>query len=101
MATQYKLTGHYDQPRVDPDEWVAQGRPVGAYPTRTYRPGDVIEFRNDEERDRLVSLGVVEEVEQESSREDQQRQVDERRKEQESEQRQASKAAGGKSKQQS
>lgn len=90
MATNYRLTGTYDQPLVDPFEWVSQGRQAGTYPTRTYRPGDPIEFRNDEERDRLLSLGVVEEAPEGTSGEDQQREIEERRKAAEAEQRDAS-----------
>lgn len=90
---QYRLTGIYDQPLVDPFEWIAQGRPVGAYPTRTYRPGDTIKFRDNEERDRLLSLGVVEEAPEGTSSEDQQREIEERRKAAEEEQRDASKGS--------
>lgn len=98
MATVYRMTGIYDQPLVDPDEWVAAGRPVGTFPTRTFRPGDVIEPRNSEERDRLLELGVVEKVEESSTAADHERQIEERRKAQEAEQREASEAqAGGES----
>lgn len=92
---QYRLTGIYDQPLVDPFEWIAQGRPVGAYPTRTYRPGDTIDFRDDEERDRLLSLGVVEEAPEQQSAEDQQRQIEERREAAQQEQRDASDGLSG------
>lgn len=90
MATSYRMTGIYDQPLVDPDEWIAQGRPVGAFPTRTLRPGDPIKFRDDAERDRLMELGVVEEVEGQDTPVDHEKQIEERRKEQEKEQREAS-----------
>lgn len=84
----YRLTAaSYDQPQVDPDEWVAQGRPAGAYPVKTYRAGDVIEPRTDGERDRLLSLGVLEEVEEDAqSSEDAEREIEVRRQELDQEQ---------------
>lgn len=86
MATQYRFTGaSYDQPRVDPDEWVALGRPAGAYPTKTVTTGEVIEFRNAEEKERLLGLGVVEEVPAGQSSEEQAAQIEQRRRALESE----------------
>lgn len=90
MAASYRLTGNYDQPQVDPDKWLADGRPAGSYPTKTLRPGDPIEFRNAEEKKRLLELGVVEEVEESAqSAEDAEREIEARRKELESQAEQA------------
>ncbi len=65
MAKVLKLiAGSYDQPQEGDD-------PPDKRKLYTYRAGDVVKPRDDEERKRLLELGAVEEVDQESGSPDQ------------------------------